>query len=1081
MDVVTILDCSDEELRPILACLVRMSLINSLDQSPACLQGRTSVLQVLSRIELVNSIVALLSIDFHALEIDVKKEQQLRQKVGSSGGDSVLISGLSSSPSLEFERSDATRKLRLVLSELLAIMARIGKEPAQGSTPSERVVLKPSELFDHRVYLPEVCDVLAIALAELPALLQPTEVCEALLRLKHGPEMICHVVANQSDCFYSVASHMLRMGDKQDDDGVNLIRQQALVLLCRMNPSKSLAVRARCVEWCRMPGLAVLLSLEHAHNNPGESDLVCFLSGLLLGTDTTHRTWFSTWVRAGQKRRCAVLGALRTELGARVSSLLDRVGQESKLLPAECVREGSALLRLFMALRGIAGMKFTEDEVVLLVSLITKRPPASPAGTRLVSLGLSMLIACNSLIGQPGLERKATDWIRWLVEGEAYTESQSYGEMLLLSAIHFHAGQLSAVADLVCQTTGIKMTVRTNGMTRIKQIFTTEIFTENVVAAHAVKVPVTPRLSANLTGFLPVHCIHQLLKSRVFSKHRVSIKSWIYRQICAATSPLHPVLPQLIEVFVNSILLPSTTRSNMTDHLNEPLTEQEVRSVFSPPMFCLTSPRDVSPSNYTAQLCILYYILLYEDTRLTNSRTLSQGTRPLPLRYSADLLAELPLKFLLGRAESQQGQFEGLFPSLLRLSATHYPHLCLVEDWLRPNTTITAPIVPISTTTPTTSSLLEALSSVTTCSAPANMMLGQMLSLPPRLAWEMAPTFVSQISSIVREGVPRHTQELYKQVWLRLNTVYPRQLWLMTVNCLTPPPSISQEDLALDPLSVLRCPDQVFRTGPILTIVLYMLKACLAASRTRLAQYLIDQPPASTTPGGQQLGDAEREELKNSLVLTQESAAIQILLETCEADPTELLGEGGHLTALQEIQSLVCCYLHQAFIEDTNLAKLVHFQGYPHSLLQVTAQGVPSMFICLDTAPELLSQPSLEKQVFAVDLISHLSVVCAMPNSLSIARLAVNSVSTLLGVLADKERISLLLPTLPALARMCRAFPPLLDDTIHLLTQGARMWISARCVRGYISPHMAEGDLAKVIVETFQKILSETVLANRVF
>ncbi len=36
---------------------------------------------MLSRIELVNSIVALLSIDFHALEQDVKKEQQLKQKV----------------------------------------------------------------------------------------------------------------------------------------------------------------------------------------------------------------------------------------------------------------------------------------------------------------------------------------------------------------------------------------------------------------------------------------------------------------------------------------------------------------------------------------------------------------------------------------------------------------------------------------------------------------------------------------------------------------------------------------------------------------------------------------------------------------------------------------------------------------------------------------------------------------------------------------------------------------------------------------------------------------------------------------
>ena len=43
-------------------------------------------------------------------------------------------------------------------------------------------------------------------------------------------------------------------------------------------------------------------------------------------------------------------------------------------------------------------------------------------------------------------------------------------------------------------------------------------------------------------------------------------------------------------------------------------------------------------------------------------------------------------------------------------------------------------------------------------------------------------------------------------------------------------------------------------------------------SLTRLSQYLMDQQPASPA-----LLDTEREELRNSLVLTQESAAIQIL------------------------------------------------------------------------------------------------------------------------------------------------------------------------------------------------------------
>ena len=120
-------NCSDVELRPVLASLVRMSLIASLDKSSKCAEDRTSVLRILSRIELVNNLVALLSIDFHALETDVRKEMILRSKVGNASGDSVLISNLNIGPALEFERSDATRRLRLVLSELLAIMGQVIK------------------------------------------------------------------------------------------------------------------------------------------------------------------------------------------------------------------------------------------------------------------------------------------------------------------------------------------------------------------------------------------------------------------------------------------------------------------------------------------------------------------------------------------------------------------------------------------------------------------------------------------------------------------------------------------------------------------------------------------------------------------------------------------------------------------------------------------------------------------------------------------------------------------------------------------------------------------------------------------
>ena len=65
-------------LRPILPCLVRMSLCVPLDGSDNWTVKKKKILQCLSGIEVINSLVSLLSIDFHALEQDARKEQQLR-------------------------------------------------------------------------------------------------------------------------------------------------------------------------------------------------------------------------------------------------------------------------------------------------------------------------------------------------------------------------------------------------------------------------------------------------------------------------------------------------------------------------------------------------------------------------------------------------------------------------------------------------------------------------------------------------------------------------------------------------------------------------------------------------------------------------------------------------------------------------------------------------------------------------------------------------------------------------------------------------------------------------------------------
>ena len=56
-------------------------------------------------------------------------------------------------------------------------------------------------MFESEVYLEEVSDVICIAQAELPSLLALNQLAEALLRVKHGPWLLCRLVANAPDSF----------------------------------------------------------------------------------------------------------------------------------------------------------------------------------------------------------------------------------------------------------------------------------------------------------------------------------------------------------------------------------------------------------------------------------------------------------------------------------------------------------------------------------------------------------------------------------------------------------------------------------------------------------------------------------------------------------------------------------------------------------------------------------------------------------------------------------------------------------------------------------------------------------------
>lgn len=265
---------------------------------------------------------------------------------------------------------------------------------------------------------------------------------------------------------------------------------------------------------------------------------------------------------------------------------------------------------------------------------------------------------------------------------------------------------------------------------------------------------------------------------------------------------------------------------------------------------------------------------------------------------------------------------------------------------------------------------------------------------------------------------------------MTVNTILPKELLTTSLT------NYTNESSLLDPLQILRCQDNIFRSPDGLLIVLRILQASLAASKTQLTRHIQEKPLFDKD--GQIQSEEEREQLKTSLVALQESAAVQILLEVCLSSENDL-SNYGEFWALREIRGIICSYIHQSFISEPSLVKLVHFQTYQNELLRITVNGIPSMHICIDFLAEILNIPEMEKQIFTIDLTSHLALKYAIPKGLSTSKLCLNTLSTLVGLLTSDARIEMFRSTLPVIPRFAEAFPILVDECINFLMQLGRI------------------------------------------
>ncbi len=380
-------------------------------------------------------------------------------------------------------------------------------------------------------------------------------------------------------------------------------------------------------------------------------------------------------------------------------------------------------------------------------------------------------------------------------------------------------------------------------------------------------------------------------------------------------------------------------------------------------------------AQFTPKILLVYYLLSYETKRretllqvsasIQNTQNQTTYTKThlanldalFSFCYSSEIFDHVPINYLLVKAKQQD--FLVIYPSLLRLVLNLFSQLCQVEHCLF---------------------------------EPRFESISESLSLE-----HLIRKFEAIKICIGNNELTRNQAHMFKRQWLQAYSIHGRKLSLKTMSAIFNLPKLKYEDIYSNPLVLLKCEDlKIYKSGPIFEIILYIIKECLLANKNQMENFVIEthmlvvgEVKANQFNIVKTL--KERQELKNSLLSIQDTGVIQVLL-----DLILIMKSKYNEFITREIQCLICSFIHQMFIENTNLAELVHFQGYPKKLQPILVQGVPSMHICLDFVPKLLSHSDINKQIFAINLIAQLCRKYPIVKTYNGVKLAINVANTLL-------------------------------------------------------------------------------------
>ncbi|KAL7069613.1 hypothetical protein ACQ4LE_011069 [Meloidogyne hapla] len=633
--------------------------------------------------------------------------------------------------------------------------------------------------------------------------------------------------------------------------------------------------------------------------------------------------------------------------------------------------------------------------------------------------------------------------------------------VMILIYVHLVTDNAEDLSILLSNILGHKVPKTLSKQPFVKELYIGNAINQQDVAEKAANINTTKRLNATMSGYLPVHCICAMLHWRSFSKYSTSINEWVKTQMLECQTPIHPIVAHLLENFASSCI-PSETYP----HFNQSIDEQFFQEIFSGEIF--------DDSKLVIRILSLAFLIAF-TFKLDSSSNKDQNGRTikLPKAYSQSLWKSIPIRYLLIMADMRHSDFQHIRPMLQRYMVLSLPHLLPeqmhFDSFKGQNSHLSVrgkrQVVPVSDFS---SSMDDALNGRGFFKIAKITDL--LLNLPIQSQMPHFETVLKAMTFLLdEERWPRALSEKFALLWERFDSVIPRRLHEDTIRLWLKSPQASQvpnlDDrdndflIAHTPLILFRADARVFKSPPHLKCFCRLLAFYLAASRD--ANYLkLTRAIAYNTKNEM----AEKEELLRSFIGTQRLAVVQVFIELCDGDPKDIPN-------LEEIQQILCTQIHQFFIADTHLPKLVHFNMYPLRLIPVIVKKVPSAHVLINSINELLTGGNLERRIFTIVLMTELLENYKIPSAFAALTLISDLLDTLISNIVNEEFIILMLNITPSLARLIILSPFHAEHFLSTIQRTKELSLNRLAL--YTSLTKARISPEQKLIEMIDKILEE--------